>query len=394
MNRDLGLKILSQIMAWDQEESDEARSEFDWVLFMSAYKYDGYRDYLAGARFIEHLCTWLQQFKKEDRAVAYRFIKEKLIYFSPEEIQRLVEKFFPEIVQKDLITSVANQLNIKPYQIWSSEKNIAKYEWEKRKTLFMGLSDGARLGALRRSNAGTLSNEQIVITTQTDQTKWASLLVDLRKDLKKNRANVNVSNERFSRVYLLDDFTGSGTSVLPDIRFTKGKLKGKLYKFAKSLESDGVNPFDDDFSVVVHHYIGTEDVRSRIESVYAEVRQEFNAMGLKNISFTFGLLLPTKIKYGNEVDDEFVRLCQEYYNDAIEGDGEHGGQSGIKEKMFGYGQCGLPIVLEHNTPNNSLPLIWADTADIELGPKMRPLFRRRERHSDMKNNSNTGNDNG
>lgn len=58
MNRKLGLKILGQIMGWDKEDSDEARTEFNWLLFMSAYKYDGYQDYLAGARFIEHLCTW------------------------------------------------------------------------------------------------------------------------------------------------------------------------------------------------------------------------------------------------------------------------------------------------------------------------------------------------
>ena len=378
-------------MDWDHETSDEARTEFDWLMFISAYKYDGYRDYLAGARFIEHLCKWLQQFKKEDRTIAYQFVKEKIIYFSPEEIQRLVEKFFPEVVQVNLIDSVANQLSIKPYQIWSSQESINLYKWEKRKTLFMGLSDGARLDALRRENAGTLTNEQIVITTQTDQSKWDSLMGDLRKDLTEIRKGTDTSEEKFSHVYLLDDFTASGTSILPDPKFTGGKLVGKLCKFAQSVnhasKALGSSPFDDNVSIVVHHYIGTEEVKSRIEAVYKKLRPQLNKLGIININFTYGMLLPATIKIDSTSDEAFVRLCKEYYNDVIEGDGEHGSQSGITDKMFGYAHCGLPVVLEHNTPNNSLPLIWGDTTEIDREPIMRPLFRRKERHSDLKDST-------
>lgn len=97
MNRELGLRILSQIMKWSD---DDARKEFRWLSFMSAYKYDSYRDYLAGARFIESLATWLQQFSFEDRLVAYTFIKEKLIFFSLQEIQHLIEKFFRKLFNK------------------------------------------------------------------------------------------------------------------------------------------------------------------------------------------------------------------------------------------------------------------------------------------------------
>ena len=51
--------------------------------------------------------------------------------------------------------------------------------------------------------------------------------------------------------------------------------------------------------------------------------------------------------------------------------------------MYGYGACGLPVVLEHNTPNNSVPLLWAETeGDSEKNVHaIRPLFRRRQRYS-------------
>jgi hypothetical protein len=46
---------------------------------------------------------------------------------------------------------------------------------------------------------------------------------------------------------------------------------------------------------------------------------------------------------------------------------------------YGYANCALPVVLEHNTPNNSIPLLWAET-EGKSGVKMHPLFFRRDRH--------------
>ncbi len=42
MNRDLGLKVLGQIMDWTD---DRARQEFEWLKLMARLKYDGYRDW-------------------------------------------------------------------------------------------------------------------------------------------------------------------------------------------------------------------------------------------------------------------------------------------------------------------------------------------------------------
>lgn len=164
-------------MSWND---DEARDEFRWLSFMSEYKYDGYRDYIAGARFLENLATWLQQFKSEDRASAYGFIKNKLVYFSAPEVQRLIENFFPEFVQQDLAKRVSETLGIPGYKVWASKESTEEYQWERRKTIFMGLSDGARIDALRRVNSGSISNDQVVLQTQIDRHKWSSLLRDLR----------------------------------------------------------------------------------------------------------------------------------------------------------------------------------------------------------------------
>jgi hypothetical protein len=48
----------------------------------------------------------LKQFEPADRAVAYSFVKRRLVYFLLPEIQRLVDNFIPEVVTPNLRTVV------------------------------------------------------------------------------------------------------------------------------------------------------------------------------------------------------------------------------------------------------------------------------------------------
>jgi len=101
VNQDLGLKVLSQVMDWDDER---ARKEFQWLRLMARLKYDGYRDFQARMRFVESLATWLQQFKQsKERETAYSFVRRSLVYIGPSEIQRLVEQFYPRTVYDRLM---------------------------------------------------------------------------------------------------------------------------------------------------------------------------------------------------------------------------------------------------------------------------------------------------
>ena len=378
MNRELGLKILAQIMEWDNED---ARREFHWLSFMSRYKYDDYRGYLAGARFIESLATWLQQFQsKDERKTAYKYIKENLIYIGPAEMQRLVEKFFPEIVQKNLKEKVAKNLGIPKYMVQSSQKNIENFKSEVRRTLFMGLSDGARLDSLRRANSGIISNEQVAITTEINNAKWKDLLDELGKD-PRNKGEGD-GKRKFERVYLIDDFTASGTSF---IREENKQLKGKLKKFANALQQVKKDleesPFVDEFQIIVHHYIGTHQAKEKIEQLYNEswIKKELEEKGIrKKVQFSYGMTLPKDIKLTRYSEEKFVNLCEKYYDPSIYD--KHFRKSGAKDGKFGYAACGLPLILHHNTPNNSLSLLWAETEGDSEEHAMRPLFGRRQRH--------------
>ena len=75
-----------------------------------------------------------------------------------------------------------------------------------------------------------------------------------------------------------------------------------------------------------------------------------------------------------------MNLCERYYDhDLYLRLEEHCQQAGQSDMKFGYADCALPLVLEHNTPNNAIPLLWAET-EGEQGTQMCPLFFRRDRH--------------
>ena len=207
--------------------NDVAQEEFGWLRMMARLKYDGYRDFQAGVRFVESLASWLQQFSDEDRKAAYSFLKNRLVYISPGEKRRLVEKFFPQVIHNRIVRIVASELNIPPYSVLANPDAARAIETLKRQTLIMGLSDGAQLDVVRHANVGRLSNEQIVPTTQIDQTKWRDLVDELRSDSKDESA-------LFRLVCLVDDFTASGSSFLR-YEEKEGEWKGKIIKFRDSL---------------------------------------------------------------------------------------------------------------------------------------------------------------
>ena len=375
MNQELGLKVLGRIMNWTD---DHAREEFAWLKLMARLKYDGYRDFQAGMRFIESLATWLQQFEPHERETAYAFVRHTLVYIGPSEMQRLVEQFYPRTVRERLFRMVAAECGIRPHRVLIDADVRAPTERLRRQTLFMGLSDGARIDTIRHANAGLLSNEQFVQGTQVDTEKWRDLLDNLRKGL-------NESNARFRLVYLVDDFAGTGTSFL---RFDEEttKWKGKLIRFKDSVETandslDGDKLFEDGWVLCVHHYVASsyaaEAIRERLVRLAGS--GDFPEDWAHATHPSFGMVLPHNlpIDKGDGRHDDFLELTRTYYDSIIRT--KHTDVGGVSHLGLGYGGCALPLVLEHNTPNNSVALLWAETGGVSA-PAMRPLFRRRQRH--------------
>ena len=380
MNQNLALRVLGKIMEWTD---DRARQEYGWLKLMARLKYDGYRDFQAGMRFAESLTTWLQQFEANERKTAYAFVRQTLVYIGPSEMERLVEQFYPRHVVDRLFRTVAKECGIQPHRVLVDKDAQAATERLRRQTLFMGLSDGARTDTIRHTNAGFLSNEQIVQGTQVDTDKWRDLLDNLREDLDDSKA-------RFRLVYLVDDFTATGTSFLR-VDDKSNKWKGKLPRFKESIEMAndkliGDKLLEDHWELCIHHYVASsaavKATERRLQRM-SETLPEDWARAITPPSYGMTLLPNTPIDADSECHEAFVELTRAYYDPVIET--KHTAVGGVTHLGLGYGGCALPLVLEHNTPNNSIALLWAETGggvvDGVERPAMRPLFRRRQRHT-------------
>jgi hypothetical protein len=390
----LALNLIADVMAWDNVR---ATDEYDWLRLMSVVKYDSYADFAAGSGFIEALVDWMRQFDKEDRETAYRLVKTRLVFISSAEMQRLIEAFLPEFVTPYLRSSVASDHDIQPYEVWADKEPSDAFADRLRKCLFVGLSDGSRIDILRRANAGELSQEQVVPMMNVDREKWISLGQDLKDECG--------DDAKFEDVYLVDDFTASGTTF---IRLKDGQPKGKLPKFEKMV-SDARKvlgtafPIAKNYRLHIHHYVSTVQARQALLDRIEEVIPMLPAKSFQDeIAVHESLLLPDTLPLGTVCegtpvgghveagtnglratypeDRDYIDLCEKYYDPSEFKRLEvHCREAGLTTLCYGYGYCALPLILEHNTPNNTVPLLWSETGE-PTSPRTRSLFQRRDRH--------------
>jgi len=372
----MGLGLIAEVMGWAEDQA-EATQEYAWLRMMSSVKYDGYSFFRAGVRFIETLATWLKQFEPADRAAAYEFVKRRLVYFSLPEIQCLVDNFIPEVVTPNLRGVVAADLGVRPYEVWRDAKGALAFNRRLRKVLFVGLSDGSRIDLLRRSNFSRISQEQVVPMINVDIDKWR----DLNDNLVHHESMK--PDEKFEDVYLVDDFTASGTTF---IRQVDGRWKGKLKKFndivvsARTELGNGF-PIADGYTLHIHHYISSHQARRNLEEKLATATRDWKEKSFNKYSITEGLILPENLPLSQPGDAVVLSLCDKYYDHALFRRLEkHCREAGMVTMKLGYANCALPVVLEHNTPNNSIPLLWAETTGGDGVHAMEPLFFRRDRH--------------
>lgn len=383
MNENLALDTISKLMEWDRTSSD--REEFAILKLMSQFKYDNYEGYEPGSRFYSSLIGWLRQFSNvSDRLIAYEFLKKDLLFFSRQDISHLVHRLRPAIL-RTIIQAVAKAKGIPHWEIPLREKEA--FDIQLRQSLFVGLSDGAKMDIFRRDNEGRISNEQTLLAYDVSTDKWRDLIAKLKGDISKNSWD---ATPVFKHIYLIDDFTASGTTLIYfDDKMSK-EWKGKVKKFLlallsarkEMLEKYGEEILDSTCHIHIHHYIGTaysqSEVQKRVESYkeYLDKKQSEDPQLPKfEFAVTFGIVLDESIKITSECHPDFYNLISNHYDTSVETK-----ITGCVK--YGYKQGSLPLVLEHNTPNNSLGIIWAESSDVN-GPNtpMAPLFRRRTRHS-------------
>lgn len=362
-------KVISSIVGI---EEDMTQSYIKYFQALARYKYDNYQQYSAGLRFIETLAIWLEQFDSTDKKIALDFIMNRIVYISSSEINLIAESCFIDKLQYILMKITSKKLDIPEYKLKNIEKSI-DYEILKRQSLFCGLSDGARLDIFRRANTGVLSHEQIYLTYELSEQRVSKMKDELIEELN-NRFKLEINQDseesKFKTLFLIDDFSASGTSYLK--QNDKGELKGKIAGLYKDLFDINKTKIDSAFDktnlkIYIILYICSTQAKLTIESNFDRLFELYNHR--PDLIIMHELDEQYKIKENEGI----FNICQKekYYDKELIED-----KHTQKNIQLGYSDCALPLILEHNTPNNSVPILWTyDYSDIFIG-----LFPRIPRH--------------
>ena len=167
---------------------------------LADYKYDGYQRFGPGKRFVESLALWLNQFDMADRVAALGFVLNRLVYVSDDELSHLVQHAYPDVIVQERIRLVAEEKGIPTYRVGEICRN-PRFQELQFKSLYLGLSDGARTNELRRCSDGEISNEQIWQAYELGEAKADDMLDALGKALTKAPVSDPLENENIWRLY-------------------------------------------------------------------------------------------------------------------------------------------------------------------------------------------------
>ena len=367
MKDSLAEALLGQVMEWDGTDMATSNTLLS-LQMLASHKYDGYQRFRPGRKFIESLAIWLRQFRTVDeRRTALAFVQRRLIFISNDEMEQLVEILFPKIIRPILRGYVSKKLGIPEYAIHGIEGN-PEFARARRQSLFLGLSDGARMDEFRRSNRD-LSTEQVYATYEVSEPR----LVEMRSQLLEEHDQGETNPSRFDLVFLIDDFAGSGKTIL---REKDGDYLGRLKRFSDLLSSDsaaGSSVFSGpDTEIHICLYVATRQAVEHLNQAVEDYTRVAAWTNPPQVHFVQLLDEGHRINRGNE--PKFCGLLDDYYDEEIEDEAKQVGGSSSK---YGFAGCALPLVLSHNTPNNSVSLLWAPLP-------MQALFPRFERHTRRK----------
>lgn len=357
--------LIAEVMDWSDE--DMAR-ERPILQSLAAFKYDEYQKFIPGMRFIESFAIWLGQFdRREQREIAYRFIRERLIFRSTSEMNHFVEMAYHDTIRPRLITKVALENGWHQWEVSKVVQSEA-FEIAQRKTLFLGLSDGARIDIFRRNNP-QLSHEQIYLTYEIANKRAAKLLEELSDGLSDIAGAVSEGvKPLFETVVLIDDFSASGISYIREKE--TGVYSGKVASFyqsivdAKNPVSNLIDPKQTEFYLLL--YVATKQA---IDYFHEQIPKMLG--GADHFQILVVDQLDDSIRLAPDRNSPFNQLIEDHYDDRLQSRHTDIGGDDVK---FGFNACGLPLILTHNTPNNSLALLWGES------DRVKALFPRVSRH--------------
>ena len=313
------------------------------ITFLSRRKYDRYDHFSKGETFEHRLINWLKtNFEPSEFKAALQVI-ESLEFVSEYELK--------DLSVRTLLKAESTILSERPKsktENWKSllESRRRYVEEELRKSLFVAFVDDIALDFLRR---------------------FAFKRHKFNKDNFIEYYKLHESSQQelpeFSRVFLLDQLCGTGTTVLS---LENKKWVGKIPRFIEMWTNLLMGKI-----VYYSPYIISSVAEKRMTSLLSNFKSNHKGLDLRltptNV-IQVSLCLSMDQNDDIDVNKPVARLCQKYKSKVKED--KHVKKGG--DYTYGFGNAGLTLVLQSNCPNNSIPILWnTDNGWFPLFPRVK-----------------------
>ena len=360
MNPDLAEELLRHVMDW---RTDQIGENYRKLRALGISGYDDYVQFRPGRRFIESMAQWLVQFDTEHRQAAYDFVINRVLFITHAQMRQAVCVTYSHHVLPMLTDQIAEESGGKfmPWQV-SSIRRSDEFKALRNKCLFLGMSDGSHVDEFRRSDQ-SIDHEQVLRTHEISPERASKLQAALADRLQ------SAGKPKFRNVFLLDDFSASGTSYW--VEGPEG-IKGKIGSFYQSINDDR-SPISglvdlEDLRVCAILYVASETAKTALEAC----RTKFAKIAFKAVPIQ---LIPSRIEFNSEKDSDFAKLVHHPKFKPQDLMDTHMKQGNTTNPHLGFADCALPLILYHNTPNNSIPILHNTSESYYKG-----LFPRIRRH--------------
>lgn len=288
---------------------------------------------------------WLSNFSTDKEKLHALYLLSKFMYFGAVPMRNLLKSLYRDLFRYPLIESIRrNNKNT-----LDSDLIENKFKEEERNTMFLGVGNPSESGAhllyfFRQENK--LSKKMFVYTDEI---------------LDRSKAPIRLRFPKVKHYVFIDDFCGSGSQATSDniIKRCVSELKNlstdvKISYLMLFATSTGIKNVKD------------SRLYDRVEAVI-ELDDTYKCFDANSRIFPQ--------REGAIFDKEFTReFCYRHGRPLFYSINQKEGFTGneLEQKSdsaaLGWGDCQLLLGFFHNTPDNTLPIIWYDEEDIDWFP--------------------------
>lgn len=303
--------------------------------------------------------NWLENFKETEEKDYALFLLSKCMYFGNSNIRALLRALYRDKFRAPILQEIRHYNGDT-----LDEDTIEKAYWERlKKTRFLGVGNPSESGVhllyfFRQENH--LPKQLFSNTDDLLENINNPKTIKLRKDC-----------QDVEHIIFLDDLCGSGSQVRKDTNVKRcvqnlrqlkncpkisylmlfGTSVGIEKVRAAKLEKKDIKLFDEVETVI--EFNDTYKCFSEHSRYFTD--EEFKQKA-KAMAYKYGKDLIAHI-----IDRDCIKpLTQEKRQEQIE------------HRALGFGDCQLLLSFHHNTPNNTLPIIWFDDDEF----LWTPIFKR------------------